>query len=174
MKIKVTDFETSIKDQFTVDHVIGLFDPIERDWCESNLNFRNRTMFWFNDTTEGTHAPKRIQIRNIVRKVKELGLLDKNIIVHCRAGIGRSTATAMALLIMSGKTIDEAISEIATQRPFMWPNELVAKHFDDELGLNGEFLKAVLAWKKAATGDDIGSKKLWIKQHDGTWQREDV
>jgi protein-tyrosine phosphatase len=42
---------------------------------------------------------------------------DANVYVHCGGGFGRAATMAVALLIVSGSDVDEAISEVRQARP---------------------------------------------------------
>lgn len=151
MTVKVTDLEKSLEISKEFDAVIGLLDKRQKQWMERGLGkIPNRKMFWFDDVPEGYNdGPERKDIDEIIAHVKEKDLLnpEKKVLVHCFAGISRSTATAISLLVMRGWKIDSAINHIHIQRPHMWPNELVLKHFDDALDLKGELTKAVEKWK---------------------------
>lgn len=165
MTVMVTDFDTSLKLQSTVDHVIGILD--KRDFDESSNRLSkvpNRTMFWFDDVhAEGTNPPTEQHIQNIIDVIKEEGLdsIHKRVLVHCRAGISRSTATAIALLIMRGHTISHAIEAIHIQRPMMWPNDLMITHFDKLLDLKGELIRHHKEWKQITI---FGDKLKWDKE----------
>ena len=163
MTVTVTDFKDSLRREKDFDHVIGLLDHGEQF---SHLALKlaeipNRTMFWFDDVPDDRfgHAPKEEHIAAIIKLIKDKGLDDgsKNVLVHCAAGISRSTATAIGLLIMRGLPIESAFEIIERQRPFMWPNKLVLAHFDLLLGLNWKLTEFHRQWEDQ--GLDKHSKK---------------
>jgi predicted protein tyrosine phosphatase len=176
MKIKVTNFEDSIKEQNSVDFVLGFLDAKWKKRFLRSLDFSNRAVWWFDDVWEECFldSPRKEHIKDIIQTVKEKELLNKNIIVHCVAGVSRSTAIAISLLVMSGMNIDDAIKEIEIQRPFMWPNELIIRFFDEELGLNGELIRKVQQWKILTKENLKKENKMWIWQLDGSWVKEDI
>lgn len=155
MTISVTDFDASLELDKSVDYTIGILDSLDKISLESKLSkIPNRVMFWFDDIEgdiNGFIAPTKQHIENIllIFNEKQLKNSRKNIVVHCRAGISRSTAVAIGLLIIRGKTIEQAFKIIHTQRIEMWPNALILKHFDDILNLNGMLIKHDKVWKAA-------------------------
>ena len=73
----------------------------------------------------------------ILEFTKNLQDTDK-LLVHCFAGMRRSTATAIAILIQHGMTIPEAFAKCFEVRSIMMPNRLMLELFDEQLGLGGE------------------------------------
>lgn len=63
---------------------------------------------------------------------------DYKAIVHCHAGISRSTAMAIGILVYNGMSIDDAIDDITTQRPGLCPNPVISGYCDDIMNLKGE------------------------------------
>lgn len=63
---------------------------------------------------------------------------DHSILVHCYAGMSRSTASALGLCVISGMTEDEAWAHVYESRPHLHrefiPNPLLLSHFDKVLG----------------------------------------
>lgn len=155
MTVQVTDFETSLEVQDNFDHVIGMLDLEKREELAPQLSkIPNRTMFWFDDTTRTdgffkSNPPTQRDIGHMIAifKRKKLDEEWQNVLIHCQAGISRSTACAIGLLIMRGKTIQQAFKIIHLQREAMWPNELILRHFDDLLKLDGELVEHDRQWK---------------------------
>ena len=64
------------------------------------------------------------------------GIGNGSLIIHCVAGISRSSAIALAVIAKSlgiGKE-EEAIKELQILNPYCLPNKLVVKLADDILG----------------------------------------
>ncbi|MEX0848055.1 MAG: protein-tyrosine phosphatase family protein, partial [Ilumatobacteraceae bacterium] len=55
--------------------------------------------------------------------------------VHCAAGIGRAGTTAVALLVLLGMTVDDALQHVRAHRPMAGP----------EVGSQLQFVRAVAA-----------------------------
>lgn len=95
----------------------------------------------FDDVTEPRwpRAPRVEQIRRILEwSVPQSGEL----LVHCHAGISRSTACAFGIAVARGVDPVEAAADLAAAhpndpmgrpRPF-YPNELILRHLEDLLG----------------------------------------
>jgi predicted protein tyrosine phosphatase len=95
-------------------------------------------------------APRHSQILEAV----SFGMGQENLLVHCHAGISRSTATAWGVAIGNGVHPEEAIIALrdahpqertwlgeVMQRPFS-PNELIVQHLQDIFGFrDNELIK---------------------------------
>lgn len=83
-------------------------------------------------------APTREQVREILAWAKGLPD-DARLLVHCYAGISRSTAAALAIMVqdMGVNSIDDAIGRLLSIRPSACPNPLITMHADDLLGCGG-------------------------------------
>lgn len=164
MTIRVTDFSTSLVRQRDFDHVIGLLDPgFRREWEPKLKGDLKRSMFWVDDIWFGPHAPTEELVREIVEVIHQKGLLEhsKKVLVHCFAGISRSTATAIGLLIMRHPdwTMEQIYNQMEIIRPIMYPNESIIGHFDTVLGLGGKLVEQHLKWTRAVAQRD---GLLWI------------
>ena len=114
---------------------ISCLDP-KWPWVGKPLCSAHRQ--WLFDDTDNPAdlaAPTGADIRGILSFVEDL-TLDDEILVHCEAGISRSPAIAILILIQLGMTIDEAIRELFRIRPNAWPNLLILTLGDEILGLD--------------------------------------
>ena len=108
--------------------------PSEVQW-----NHQNHRIFEFGDTTSGPYAPKIEDIRDAVM----WGAEQEDLLVHCHAGMSRSTATAWGISIARGADhLDSFISlkkahpkERYGTRSFI-PNTLIVKHLMEIFDLN--------------------------------------
>jgi predicted protein tyrosine phosphatase len=93
------------------------------------------------ETPSHPNAPTKEQAARILEWGKSLPD-DACVVVHCYAGVSRSTASGLALWLQSNGTehVAEAEAWLLAHRPRAVPNPLLAKHFDDLLGMNGEFV----------------------------------
>ena len=63
--------------------------------------------------------------------------LGDGLVVHCGAGIGRAGTTAVALLVLLGETVDDALDHVRAHRPMAGPEvggqlDLVRQLADDQ------------------------------------------
>lgn len=94
-------------------------------------------------------APTREHIKQILEFSETLPD-EANLLIHCMAGISRSTATAIGVCCQKGMTPSDALSHVRNIREptlkagyMVLPNRLMIGYFDDELGLGGELVKVV-------------------------------
>lgn len=93
-------------------------------------------------------APESRHIQNIITFIKPFVEDDKvhNVGINCFAGISRSSAIALIVLTMSGKTIKEAIDYVMKVRFQAWPNLRMLALATDILGV--DIHTPVVEWKK--------------------------
>ena len=87
-----------------------------------------------------------LQIINFGRRVlKDSKMATAHLLIHCFAGISRSTAAALLIvsdLLGLGREA-EAFDIVLTLRPNAYPNRLLVKHGDTVLDRQGRILKAL-------------------------------
>ena len=74
---------------------------------------------------------------------------EDRLLCHCHAGISRSPAIAIAILVQHGLTAEEAVASVAALRPDMWPNEQLCRHADAALKTGGAIMRAQRRWLEA-------------------------
>lgn len=130
-------------------HYISLIGPEESCYSKGDCHL------WleFHDTEDRDArqyiAPRREHIDKVLAFTK--GLTDKDdLLIHCHAGISRSTAMAIGVACQHGMTPAEALAHIrqireATLKPgyLVLPNRLMIEYIDDALSLGGELMKVV-------------------------------
>src|SRR5687767_14571574 len=83
-------------------------------------------------------------VRRIVELAEQLRSEGGTMLIHCEAGVSRSTATALimyAYWLGQGRE-DEAMRRVITQRPIAIPNRRMVALADRFLGLDGSLLQA--------------------------------
>ena len=100
-------------------------------------------------------APQKRHVQNIITFLKPFTENDKphHLGVNCFAGISRSTAVGIIALVMSGRTIEEALKEILKIRNIAWPNIRILG-FASEI-LSKDLKTPVASWKKSSLEDGI-------------------
>ena len=109
------------------------------DWSEEDGHT------WSHLASEG---PEKRHIQNIITFLTPFVNDDivHNLGINCFAGISRSTAIAITALVMSGKTIGEALTHVLKIRPEAWPNLRILGFASEILGQ--DIKTPVAKWKK--------------------------
>lgn len=138
-------------------HVLSLCDPGKRPWFHPSTPSQNCKLFVFEDTInpEYDRSPKKEQIEEILDWAKNLPN-DAVLLVHCEAGISRSTAAALAILVQyhGNDNISRCVDLLIGVRPEASPNPLILKYADQLLACNGKLVEA---------GEKIVNSKVFSK-----------
>jgi predicted protein tyrosine phosphatase len=143
-----------------IHHVCGLDEladaPLERaarivsiiDGDESPLAAVDRPLLVlrFDDVLEGGDGlvlPNEGHIRELL-DFDAGGVAEDRLVIHCTAGISRSTAALAILLARRHPDCeDDVFAVIRSIRPQAWPNSLMIGIGDATLGLNGTLVDAL-------------------------------
>ena len=133
-------------------HMISLLDPDIKDYDFIKLPIisaeRNLRRYYFDDITPNSfwceYYPNAKfvtaeQIQDLLEFTTVLNSTDR-LLVHCHAGISRSTAVALGVLCQHGFTPNEALKLVLSIRPQALPNQHILTLFDEILGLEGELV----------------------------------
>lgn len=139
--------------KFDITHVLSLIDQGHHPYYHPERPVE-KLLLYFEDTSN-PHSPIGPKIEHVERvlnwaeKIPE----DKNLLVHCYAGMSRSTSMAIAIECKRNgvKTIDE-IDEVYDYfhklRPIMLPNKLIIEYTDYLLDLNGKLIQKNLEFHR--------------------------
>lgn len=94
----------------------------------------------------GGSTPASADLERILRFSAALPT-DARLVVHCHAGIGRSPAAALAILIQAGSTVSSAVDTIGHMRPWMSPNLAILRHAEVLLPSAEGLAAAVRSWR---------------------------
>jgi predicted protein tyrosine phosphatase len=144
-----------------VTHVLSILDP---GWPEpDSLNkFRvdRRLKLRFHDVIEahpGWIAPERWDVELLLAFARDLSASrEAHLLIHCHAGVSRSTAAATLVLAQTcpERPAAEALEAVARRRPRAWPNLRMLELGDDILGRGGEIVEAAAAHYRRALERD--------------------
>jgi len=111
--------------RFGATHVVSLHDP-------DQVAYRLAVC----DDTDPSlaHAPTRWTAQAVLHFGQRLGP-DARVLVHCEAGVSRSTAAAVLLLAQATGDAALAVALVVAARPQARPNPLLVAHGADLLGL---------------------------------------
>lgn len=129
-----------------VSHVLGCLGP-ESQHPELGLKEQCHLRLTFHDIIaemEGFQAPTREHVEKIVAFVENW---DRSgiLLIHCWAGISRSTASAFtAMCLLNPKEDERGLArELRSRSPFASPNLLMVSLADDVLGRGGRMVEAI-------------------------------
>ena len=125
--------------------VIGILGPETPHPEYTGIN--NHLKLTFNDInadTPGLVSPQEHDAKRLITFIKNWDQ-KQPMLIHCWAGISRSTASAFAALCILRPDVDEMelAQELRTASPSATPNRLITAQVDQLLGREGRMLKAV-------------------------------
>jgi predicted protein tyrosine phosphatase len=132
-----------------VTHVLSILGPTWPDPPEfAAYAPHQRMILRFDDVIEPQRdriAPTREDVERLLvfgREVSETP--EAHLLVHCLAGVSRSTAAAALILMQANPEwpANIALDAVAAIRPRAWPNLLILELGDALLGRNGEIVAA--------------------------------
>jgi predicted protein tyrosine phosphatase len=146
-----------------VTHVLSILDP---GWPDpiAFLDFppHRREALRFHDViapvSSATILPSEAHVAQLLEFGREVVAAgpDAHLLIHCHAGISRSTASAALLLAQAypARSADEIFAEIGRLRPQAWPNLLLLELGEAALGRHGEIVPAVVTqYRRVAEAD---------------------
>jgi predicted protein tyrosine phosphatase len=135
-----------------VTHVLSILDP---GWPEpealGTFDPHRRLELRFHDVIDagaGCIAPERRDVEQLLTFGR--GLTEgrgTHLLVHCHAGVSRSTAAATLILAQTrpDRPAEEALLAVVRQRPRAWPNLRILELGDALLERRGEIVEAARA-----------------------------
>jgi predicted protein tyrosine phosphatase len=136
-----------------VTHVLSILDPA---WPEpeafGTYDAHHRTTLRFHDIIEpidGQILPERRDVEAILRFGEDLAAetarRKTHLLIHCHAGISRSTAAMTMLLGQAHPDLDAqaVVAKVHDLREKAWPNARLIAFADDALGYDGSLTEAV-------------------------------
>jgi predicted protein tyrosine phosphatase len=136
-----------------VTHVLSILDP---GWPEpeafADFPPHRRVALRFDDVIAPLPravAPSREDVALLLEFGREVSAArpEAHLLIHCHAGISRSTASAALLLAQAdpARPVEEIFAEIGRLRPRAWPNLLLLEFGEAALGRTGEIAPAATA-----------------------------
>lgn len=120
-------------------HVLSLTDLDKRPFLRPGFDPHNWLWLKFEDVLSASESNPPTPLH--VALILEWGLtLPEHAVVvaHCEAGVSRSTAAVLALLVQAQPDdIDGCIAELLRIRPESCPNPLITRYADEIIGCDG-------------------------------------
>jgi|HubBroStandDraft_1064217.scaffolds.fasta_scaffold00453_6 predicted protein tyrosine phosphatase len=140
-----------------ITHVLSILDPGHPDLeAFGAFGEHARLELRFHDAIDerpGEEPPQPHHVEALLRFGREMADEPgaKRLLVHCHAGVSRSTAATTLLLAQAAPGLDaEAImAEVARNRDKAWPNLRMIEIGDAMLGRGGALIRAVRARHRA-------------------------
>ncbi len=133
-------------------HLVSVIQPEFQPDTPPEITADNHLRVRVHDISEpvdGAITPGEEHIRALIDFLREWPA-DAPLLVHCYAGISRSTATALiARVVKTGDPFDAAMA-LREAAPHARPNSLMVTLADEILGLGGRLIEA-----KEAMGDGV-------------------
>jgi len=142
-------------------HLVSLLDPHSNfPRAPETLSHLKVSVHDITEDSAGWTAPAREHMAEILGFI-ETWERDAPILIHCYAGISRSTATAFITACVHNPTADEGEIAAALRRAstVAWPNRRLVALADAELGRNGRMSAAI---------DAIGQGMSWEEAGENT------
>jgi len=148
-----------------VTHILSILDP-ETPQPAAYAGFapHQRLDLRFHDVVDpapGWLAPAAEDVARFLAFARDLALpelpeREPHLLVHCYAGVSRSTAAALLILAQAApeRPAAELLAAVVRQRPRAWPNLLLLELGDGLLGRRGEIVAAVAAHYRTRLDED--------------------
>jgi predicted protein tyrosine phosphatase len=152
-----------------VTHVLSILGP---DWPDptafAGFAPHRRLTLRFHDIIEPTPQlilPSQGDVERLLEFGRELGASPgSHLLVHCQAGVSRSTAAATLILVQAhpDRPARAALDAVAQIRPRAWPNLRILELGDALLGRNGEIVAAAAAIYRGVLDRDPSFQEAMI------------
>ncbi|HLZ65193.1 MAG TPA: protein-tyrosine-phosphatase [Aliidongia sp.] len=134
-----------------VTHLLSVLDPEYPEPASLELlNPTRRLLLRFHDSIDarpGEILVQRDHVRQVLDFGRDLPAAGGHLLVHCHAGISRSTAFSILLLAQALPHVaaEDIVAEIVRVRDRAWPNLRIIELGDALLERKGELVTAVRA-----------------------------
>jgi predicted protein tyrosine phosphatase len=108
-------------------------------------NVARRLRLLFADHVDGPYGPTEADVRRIIDLAERLRASAGTVLIHCEAGVSRSSAAALIMYASwfgAGRE-REAMGRVLAQRPIARPNRRMVALADELLGRGGSLTRAV-------------------------------
>jgi predicted protein tyrosine phosphatase len=108
-------------------------------------NISTKVRLLFGDTLDAETGPQEVDVQALLEIAQNLRSSKGKVLIHCEAGISRSTAAALILYAcwLGPGREDEAMDLVLTQRPIAIPNRRMVELADSLLKRDGRLVEAL-------------------------------
>jgi hypothetical protein len=143
-----------------VHHHVEWFEDIDEEWMNRRPFTEEELDGWIEDPYHYLKSGPSLQhVSKIIELAKELkdSKEEHNVLIHCHAGVSRSTAAAIIFRYINGEQEGEAIINTLYDRYCMWPNQLMLR-LADRILKTSELYPSVIEWKRAEKEKPFGAQ----------------
>jgi predicted protein tyrosine phosphatase len=132
-----------------VTHILGILDPgtpQPEGYVHHPKALRDEFRFYDIVVNDGSRTiPTEADVAAILKVGEKLAAQPvKHLLVHCFAGVSRSTASAVTLMAQRNPArAADIFAALGDIRPKAWPNSVMIAHADRMLGLGGTLVEAL-------------------------------
>ena len=134
-------------DEHGVRHVVTLLAPDTRHDAPTGIAADRHLKLYFHDIVQAMDGHVTPSAADAERLIAFLDSWDRKdpMLIHCWAGISRSTAAAYTALCMFRPAADEEAlaQELRAASPSATPNRLIVSLADEVLGRQGRMVRAI-------------------------------
>ncbi len=108
-------------------------------------NISSKVRLLFGDTLDAESGATEVDVRTLIDLAQSLRSSTGKVLIHCEAGVSRSTAAALILYacwLGAGRECD-AMRRVLAQRPIAIPNRRMVELADHLLKRDGRLLEAL-------------------------------
>ena len=135
---------TSPQQLSEVSFLISIGAP-EDDLPAGYSNVTDRLRLLFGDTETAEDGASESDIQCLIDLAKELNGSTANVLIHCEAGVSRSSAAALILYtcLLGQGSERKAMDRVLRQRPIAKPNRRMVEIADKLLGRKGRLIRVL-------------------------------
>lgn len=126
-------------------HLLSILDPGKKPFLHPMMDRKNHLLIHCEDNLEEDelHSPTKKHVARILDWSRNLPE-EAVVLVCCEAGVSRSTAAALSLLIqnLGIDKIEECVKLLLEVRPTACPNSLISRFADELLKCEGRLFAA--------------------------------
>lgn len=108
-------------------------------------HIRRKLRLLFADVVEEASGPTEEHVASIIRLAETIQPVGGKVLIHCEAGISRSTAAALIMYTcwLGAERELEAMNNVIQQRPYAMPNRRMVAFADKLLACEGRLIAVV-------------------------------
>src|SRR5215471_8936262 len=105
-------------------------------------NVPDKIRLLFGDTESAEDGPTELDVQTLIELAQRLNRAPGKILIHCEAGVSRSTAAALIMYtsLLGSDSEPEAMRRLIRQRPIARPNRRMVEIADRMLGRGGRLI----------------------------------